>query len=80
MVVDNEFAADRCANRLAARSRQTLAAAMANMAGMRADEGRAMTADLAENCSAIAGQLAEIERRAPRVADAYRARLQRAAG
>jgi uncharacterized protein (TIGR00255 family) len=34
-----------------------------------------MTADLAENCSAIAGQLAEIERRAPLVADAYRARL-----
>jgi uncharacterized protein (TIGR00255 family) len=52
-----------------------LAGAMANMAGMRADEGRAMTADLAENCSAIAGQLAEIERRAPHVADAYRARL-----
>ena len=54
---------------------ETLTAAMANMASMRADEGRAMTADLAENCSAIAGQLAEIERRAPLVADAYRARL-----
>ncbi len=54
---------------------ETLAAAMANMAGMRADEGRAMTADLAENGSLIAGQLAEIERRAPLVADAYRARL-----
>jgi uncharacterized protein (TIGR00255 family) len=53
----------------------TLSAAMANMAGMRADEGRAMTADLAENCSVIASQLTEIEQRAPNVAEAYRTRL-----
>jgi uncharacterized protein (TIGR00255 family) len=54
---------------------ETLAAAMANMAGMRADEGRAMTADLAENCGVIARELTEIERRAPHVAESYRARL-----
>jgi uncharacterized protein (TIGR00255 family) len=74
VVVDNEFAqADALTDWPLIE--QALSGAMANMAGMRADEGRAMTADLAENCSAIAGQLAEIERRAPLVADAYRARL-----
>ncbi len=74
VVVDNEFALTDPQTDWPLIE-QTLAAAMANMAGMRADEGRAMTADLAENCSAIASQLAEIERRAPLVADAYRARL-----
>jgi len=54
---------------------EALSAAMTNMAGMRADEGRAMTADLAENCSAIAADLSEIEKRAPLVAEGYRARL-----
>jgi len=74
VVVDNEFAqADPHADWPLIE--EALAGAMANMAGMRADEGRAMAADLAENGSAIAGQLAEIERRAPLVADAYRARL-----
>lgn len=53
----------------------TLEAAMANMTHMRADEGRAMASDLAANCAAIAVQLDEIDRRAPEVSTAYRARL-----
>jgi uncharacterized protein (TIGR00255 family) len=74
VVVDNEFALNDPHTDWPLIE-AALAGAMANMAGMRADEGRAMTADLAENCSVIAAQLAEIERRAPLVADAYRARL-----
>ena len=48
---------------------------MDNMAGMRADEGRAMTADLAENC--VDDRRPTGRNRTPRadVADAYRARL-----
>jgi uncharacterized protein (TIGR00255 family) len=55
--------------------KETLEAAMANMAHMRAEEGRAMASDLATNCAAIAVQLDEIDRRAPDVSTAYRARL-----
>ena len=55
--------------------KETLEAAMANMAHMRAEEGRAMSNDLAANCAAIAVQLDEIDRRAPDVSTAYRARL-----
>ncbi len=55
--------------------KETLEAAMGNMTHMRADEGRAMASDLAANCAAIAVQLDDIDRRAPDVASAYRARL-----
>jgi uncharacterized protein (TIGR00255 family) len=55
--------------------RQTLEAAMKNLAEMRAGEGRAMSADLRANCQTVATELAEIERRAPLVAEAYRSRL-----
>jgi uncharacterized protein (TIGR00255 family) len=55
--------------------KETLEAAMANMAHMRAEEGRAMANDLAANCAAIAVQLDEIDRRAPDVATQYRTRL-----
>ncbi len=55
--------------------KETLEAAMGNMAHMRAEEGRAMATDLAANCAAIAVQLDQIDRRAPEVAEAYRARL-----
>lgn len=54
----------------------TLEGAMANLARMRTDEGRAMGADLASNCAAIAAGLGEIERRAPLVSEAYRCRLE----
>jgi uncharacterized protein (TIGR00255 family) len=42
---------------------------------MRAEEGRAMTADLAANCQAVADNLAKVEGRASLVADDYRNRL-----
>jgi uncharacterized protein (TIGR00255 family) len=54
----------------------TLEAAMENLAGMRAGEGRAMAADLRANCQTIAKELAAIEERAPQVISAYRARLE----
>lgn len=55
--------------------KETLEAAMQNMAKMREDEGRAMAADLIANCSIIARELTAIEARAPLVVDAYRSRL-----
>jgi len=54
---------------------RTLRSALDNVGRMRADEGRAMTADLAANCRAIAECLDRIERRAPLVAEDYRNRL-----
>jgi uncharacterized protein (TIGR00255 family) len=54
---------------------RTLEKAMENLGKMRAEEGRAMTADLAANCQAVAANLATIETRAPLVVDDYRARL-----
>jgi uncharacterized protein (TIGR00255 family) len=54
---------------------QTLEAAMQAMAAMRAEEGRAMKADLAANTAAVSAQLDAIEKRAPLVGDFYRARL-----
>jgi uncharacterized protein (TIGR00255 family) len=56
--------------------RAALEAALANLAHMRIEEGRAMAADLASNCRVIAAGLADIERRAPQMVDAYRVRLE----
>lgn len=55
---------------------ETLEAAIENLARMRAEEGRAMAADLRANCQTAAASLAEVRGRAPLVADAYRARLE----
>lgn len=55
--------------------REALTAAMENLAQMRADEGRAMAADLRANCQAVAVELGAIEQRAPLVVEAYRGRL-----
>ena len=55
--------------------KKTLLAALANLAKMRIDEGRAMATDLRANCAAILAELASIDERAPLVADAYRKRL-----
>ena len=44
-------------------------------AGCARDEGRAMAADLAANCRAVAASLDQIERRAPLVVEDYRNRL-----
>lgn len=54
---------------------ETLAEAMRQMTKMRADEGRAMAADLAANCATVAGELDAIDARAPLVREAYRERL-----
>ena len=53
-----------------------LEAALENLARMRVEEGRAMTADLEANCRAISTGLDQIGRRAPLMLEAYRARLQ----
>jgi uncharacterized protein (TIGR00255 family) len=55
--------------------REALVAAMENLAHMRQEEGRAMAADLRANCQTIAGELKQIEQRAPLVVEAYRSRL-----
>lgn len=55
---------------------RTLKAALANLAHMRQEEGKAMSADLTSNLSQIAQQLTEVEQRAPAVLDAYRVRLE----
>jgi uncharacterized protein (TIGR00255 family) len=54
----------------------TLQNAMKNLTIMRTEEGRAMAADLTVNCRVIAAGLAEIERRAPLMVEAYRNRLE----
>lgn len=55
---------------------RTLAVAIDRLDQMRQEEGRAMVADLRANGAAIAASLAEVQKRAPLVAEAYRARLQ----
>ncbi len=55
--------------------RDALVEAMQNLAQMRADEGRAMAADLRANCRSISAELASIDERAPLVIDSYRGRL-----
>jgi len=55
--------------------RDTLQAAMEHMTVMRAEEGKAMAADLQANCLAIMAELNKIEERVPHVGDAYRSRL-----
>jgi uncharacterized protein (TIGR00255 family) len=53
----------------------TLNAALTNLANMRSKEGKAMAADLADNCRQIASELSHVEQRTPLVAEAYRTRL-----
>ena len=55
--------------------RRTLEGAVGQLAQMRAEESRAMAADLAANCREVAVCLDEIDRRRPLVADEYRVRL-----
>jgi uncharacterized protein (TIGR00255 family) len=51
-------------------------AAVAELNRMRIEEGRAMETDLRANCAAVAASLIEVQRRAPQVREAYRARLE----
>ncbi len=53
-----------------------LQTAIENLTRMRAEEGRTMAADLKANCQVAAACLDEIQKRAPMVVDAYRARLE----
>ncbi len=54
---------------------ETLQEAVANLDRMRAEEGRAMAADLRANCRIAAESLAQIRQRAPLVIETYRKRL-----
>ena len=54
---------------------EVLAEAVNSLDRMRRDEGTAMANDLSQNCQQIAVALGHIERRAPVVVEAYRARL-----
>jgi uncharacterized protein (TIGR00255 family) len=49
--------------------------AIKSLQRMRAEEGRAMAADLADNCRAVLANLAEVESRAPRVVEQYRTKM-----
>lgn len=55
--------------------RRTVESALAHMMQMRADEGRAMAADLAANCETIRIELDGIDARAGAVVDAYREKM-----
>ncbi len=55
---------------------KVLQAALANLSQMRVREGQAMADDLSVNCRVVAAGVEEIQRRAPLVLDAYRARLE----
>jgi uncharacterized protein (TIGR00255 family) len=54
---------------------RALEEAIRSLNAMRIEEGRAMAADLRANCRMVAASLDEIQRRAPLVTEAYRARL-----
>lgn len=54
---------------------RTVELALQHMMQMRADEGRAMAADLSANCETIKAQLVGIDGRAAAVVDAYREKL-----
>jgi uncharacterized protein (TIGR00255 family) len=53
----------------------TLQEALARLAGFRADEGRAMAADMMANCELIASELNKVAQRAPSIVESYRNRL-----
>lgn len=74
-VIDEDTAATHDASDFWPAISETLEAAIDRMEMMRAEEGRAMGADLRANGAAAAASLVEVERRAPLVAEAYRTRL-----
>jgi uncharacterized protein (TIGR00255 family) len=55
--------------------RLTLQEALARLAQFRAEEGRAMAADMKANCELIATELDQVARRAPMLVENYRSRL-----
>jgi uncharacterized protein (TIGR00255 family) len=55
---------------------QTLVEALEKLTAMRRREGETMAADLLANCDRLESELRAVEQRAPRVVEAYRARLE----
>jgi uncharacterized protein (TIGR00255 family) len=53
----------------------TMREALARLAEFRADEGRAMAADMAANCELISTELDKVSLRAPTIVESYRSRL-----
>lgn len=74
-VVNEHRLEDECAVADWPLIEKVLVRALENLHQMRRDEGRAMADDLESNCRAILKQVGRISERAPRVAEAYRARL-----
>jgi uncharacterized protein (TIGR00255 family) len=54
---------------------RTLQAALEHLGRMRAEEGRAMAADLAANCRSVTASLDQVENRSPQAVEDYRLRL-----
>jgi uncharacterized protein (TIGR00255 family) len=54
---------------------RTLEGALEHLSAMRAEEGRAMAADLTANCRSVAASLEQVESRSPQAVEDYRARL-----
>jgi uncharacterized protein (TIGR00255 family) len=75
-VVDEDSAGKTNAEEHWPLIQKVLEQALVNLERMRADEGRAMTADLRANSRAAAACLDEIQRRAPLVGEGYRVRLE----
>jgi uncharacterized protein (TIGR00255 family) len=75
-VVDEQATADADPEADWPTVRRTLDEALENLARMRIEEGRAMTADLEANCRQMATGLEQIQERVPAMLDAYRVRLE----
>jgi uncharacterized protein (TIGR00255 family) len=54
---------------------RTLEGALEHLSHMRAEEGRAMAADLTANCRSVSASLEQVESRSPQAVEDYRARL-----
>jgi uncharacterized protein (TIGR00255 family) len=74
-VVDARDALRRDLDAIWPLAERTIQHALTGLSRMRQDEGKAMAADLAQNCQLISGELAAVERLAPRVVEGYRQRL-----
>lgn len=74
-VVDELGKRDETADRDWPLVSEALRDALAMMGKMRVEEGRVMAADLKANVDLIAGELLQIEQRAPLVVEGYRGRL-----
>jgi uncharacterized protein (TIGR00255 family) len=74
-VVNEKFTHDDAVESEWPLIKEVLMEALTNLDRMRREEGKAMLADLSSNCQTLAGELSEIEHRAPLVVEGYRQRL-----